>query len=413
MDEKNGQPNFAKFVEAETTAEHCARAGLRELLTAGKTDEALALAKRTWAEYREEQVTDSIETALEIIDEAGPDNPLNFEGLIGTLEIAMDNQDVGDKYEGLFKPVSEITPALPAPILGAKGTGGAVLTAGNVCLLSGQGGVAKSTLTASIALSFASASPTETGEMVALRGNIFNGISGDVMIASFEDAEGAISYRLHGLGGIWQQQTRDDRIYRALKEKILCAELPEPLYLGEGNDSPNPTRAWDYLWETATTFMPKLIVLDPIIGAYLSNGNDPPMVFHFVKALAREAGKIGAGVLLVGHSNKAARQSAKYDPYDAGHIAGTGAWVDAARGVMVLTTDKRKGNEGKTVLAIPKANFGPSYIETHVRHIYRDDVSDRMPYGMDMDSVGWRGNNDNTQTGGSSDGETELDTAGL
>ena len=97
----------------------------------------------------------------------------------------------------------------------------------------------------------------------------------------------------------------------------------------------------------------------------MSNGNDPPRVFAFVKALAQEAEQIGAGVMLVGHSNKAARQSAKYDPFDAGHIAGTGAWTDAARGVMTLTRDR--DNEGKTVLAISKANFGPSYIKTHIR----------------------------------------------
>ena len=46
MDEKNGQPDFADFVEAGATAEQRARAGLRELLKAGKANEALVLAKR-------------------------------------------------------------------------------------------------------------------------------------------------------------------------------------------------------------------------------------------------------------------------------------------------------------------------------------------------------------------------------
>ena len=404
MDKKKGQPNFADFVEPETTAEHHARAGLRELLKAGKADEALVLAKRTWAECRDEQVVNGIEAAMEIIDQAGPDNPLDFEGIIGTLEIAVENQEKGDKYEGLFKPVSEITPKLPPPILGAKGMGGAVLTEGNVCVLSGQGGVAKSTLTASIALSFAACTPMESGGTVALKDGIFEGTGGRVMIASFEDSRETISYRLKGLAEIWHEGGQDRRIWRASKKNIHCANLPEPLYIGEGFDLPRPTMAWNYLWETANGFDPKLIVIDPIIGAYLSNGNNPPEVFDFVKALAREAGKFGAGVLLVGHSNKAARQSAKYDPFDAGHIAGTGAWTDAARGVMTLTRDGREGNEGRTNLAISKANFGPSYIETHVRPIYRLDMSDKMPYGMEIDGSGWGGDNDNTDAEGETNG---------
>ena len=200
-----------------------------------------------------------------------------------------------------------------------------------------------------------------------------------------------------------------------MKENILCANLPDPLFVGEGSDLPQPTPAWDCLWQAANEFKPKLIVVDPIIGAYLSSGNDPPQVFRFVKALAHKAGEIDAGVLLVGHSNKAARQSTKYDPYDAGHIAGTGAWTDAARGVLLLTKDKRKGNEGKTVLAISKANFGPSYIETHVRPIYRDDVSDRMPYGMEMGGSGWTGDNDNTDAEDSNNGKPggKINTHGI
>ena len=116
-------------------------------------------------------------------------------------------------------------------------------------------------------------------------------------------------------------------------------------------------------------------------------GMTRPRYLHFVKALAREAEQIGAGVLLVGHSNKAARQSTNYDPFDAGHVAGTGAWTDAARGAMILTKDKRKGNEGKTTLAISKANFGASYVETHITPIYQDGGG--MPYGMEIDSAGW------------------------
>ena len=54
---------------------------------------------------------------------------------------------------------------------------------------------------------------------------------------------------------------------------------------------------------------------------------------------------------------------------------------------MILTKDKRKKKKGKTTLAIPKANFGAAYIETHIKPIYQD--GDGMPYGMEIDGTGW------------------------
>ncbi|MDE2798656.1 MAG: AAA family ATPase [Gemmatimonadota bacterium] len=380
---------YGEPVTVKATPEQRAEAKLLELVENGKLTEALRKAKKMRAERQATQKADRQSRALEIIEQTRPGEPLDLDGIIETLNIkAAYAEDEGDLYEGLFKPVSEIKPFLPQPILGANGSNGAVLTTGNVCILSGQGGVAKTTLTASIALSFAACTQMESSEMMALKGEIFRGIGGRVMIASFEESANTMSHRMNGLAKIWQEQGRDNRIERSLKEKVLCANLPDSLFKGEGFDLPRPTRAWDCLWETANRFKPKLIVIDPIIGAYIGDGNNPARVFAFVKSLAREAATINAGVLLVGHSNKAARQSANSDPFDAGHIAGTSAWTDAARGVMILTKDK--GNEGKTTLAISKANFGPSYIEIRIKPIYRDGGG--MPYGMEIDGAGWSQN---------------------
>ena len=394
-----------KFVPVEATPEQRAIYELRQLVKRGDLVEALALAKKMEAEQAAQETAESKSQALELIEQAAPGEPLDWEGIVGVLEIGAAYQDDNAKYANMFKLAGDIEPALPEPLLSAKGMGGAVLTAGNVCVLAGPGGVAKSTLTASIALSFAGCTEMEHSGLVGLQGGIFRGAGGRVMMASFEEPASAISERLAGLAGIWQTECRDTRFEAARRQKVLCANLPEPLYVGYDFAEPQPTDAWDCLWETANEFRPKLIVVDPIIGAYLSNGNDPPRVFAFVKALAQEAEQIGAGVLLVGHSNKAARQSANYDPFDAGHIAGTGAWTDAARGVMTLTRDKRKGNEGKTVLAISKANFGPAYIETHIRSIYKDGGEGGRPYGMERDGFGW----DGTEQTEGEDNEHETD----
>ena len=399
MSESKG---YGEFVEVEATPEQRTKAELRQLIESGKLDDALALAKEMQAEQKAKERAERKSQILELIDQANP-GELDLAGLIGALDI-----EAAYKYAGVFKPVSEIEPFLPKPILGAVGVGGAVLTEGNVCILSGQGGVAKTTLTTSIALSFAASTEMGNGNMCPLADGIFRGTGGRVMIATFEDTANAMSFRLRGLVDIWQEQKRDLRIVRAIKEKIWCGALPEPLYMSEGSDLPKPTQAWDCLWEIATEFKPKLMIIDPIIGAYLGSGNDPPRVFAFIKALANEARKIDAGVLLVGHSNKAARQSAKYDPFDAGHIAGTGAWTDAARGVMILTKDRREGNEGKTNLAISKANFGPAYIKTHISPIFKNDSE--IPYGMELDGAGWT---DTTQSEAKTNGKTRIETSVL
>ena len=54
-----------------------------------------------------------------------------------------------------FRPAATITDPLPRPILRAAGMSGAVLADGAVCLLSGAGGAAKSTLATTLALDMA------------------------------------------------------------------------------------------------------------------------------------------------------------------------------------------------------------------------------------------------------------------
>ena len=54
-----------------------------------------------------------------------------------------------------FRPAANITDPLPRPILRAAGMSGAVLAEGAVCLLSGAGGAAKSTLSTTLALDVA------------------------------------------------------------------------------------------------------------------------------------------------------------------------------------------------------------------------------------------------------------------
>ena len=76
-----------------------------------------------------------------------------------------------------------VTGERPEPILTAAGKRGSVLTVGNVCLLSGEGGIAKSALALGLAVGIAQLGDHERGEICGL----FEGMGGPALLATFED----------------------------------------------------------------------------------------------------------------------------------------------------------------------------------------------------------------------------------
>lgn len=89
----------------------------------------------------------------------------------------------------------------PKPILGCAQMGGAVLSAGEICVLSAAGGAGKSTLAASIALSVAAADENAQ-EPMELEGGLFHGFGGPVVYATYEDPPSVMKWRLRKLGGV-------------------------------------------------------------------------------------------------------------------------------------------------------------------------------------------------------------------
>ena len=92
-------------------------AQLRKLIEDGDRAEALALAKEMQAEKKAKERADRKSQALGFIDQANP-GELDLDGIVGTLDI-----EAGDKYAGVFKPVSEIKPFLPKPNFRGCGCG--------------------------------------------------------------------------------------------------------------------------------------------------------------------------------------------------------------------------------------------------------------------------------------------------
>ena len=264
-------------------------------------------------------------------------------------------------------PVTTIEGDRPARLLSLADHGGALLSVGGVAVLAGEGGVAKTPLALSVALGVA-AQRLPFGD---LHGGLFAGAGGPALIASYEDWPAVTADRLRKLAAAWTDLTADAATAALARVHVLEMSgrpLFGPAARGDGdagfyNARPEPLAGWADLWNEVARIGARLVVVDPALSAFVGQSNEAAPVREFLTALAVEAAKHGAGVLLIAHSNKAARSDRKteYDPFDPGHVGGSGHWTDTARGAMSLTYDRRDGAApGARILAVSKANYGPA-----------------------------------------------------
>lgn len=296
-----------------------------------------------------------------------------------------------DRRWPVARQISEIKEPPPPALLSAAGRGGAILTEGEVTMLSGAGGDGKSLMAISIAVGFAMAvddhNPT-------LKGGLFDAPTsgGDVLMVAYEDRAAIIADRVRRLGMLWG--AGDDAL-----ERIRIMDMRGfPMYgptdrpnggAGLYSARPGPMDGWAALWAAVRT--ERLIIIDPVLSAYAGESNNPAPVREFLAALGVSAEKAGAGVLLIAHSTKAARRETTPDPFDPGQVAGSGAWADGVRGVMVLT----RGDGGTHTLAIPKANLGAAFIKTAAKRITADRINSYPdPVGYTAGGGGWQGKDD-------------------
>ena len=254
-------------------------------------------------------------------------------------------------------PVSQVQSEFPKPLLRAHGKSGALVSAGTVAVLAGEGGIGKSALAGSIALGIAMLPDGKEGDV---SGDLFEGVGGNVLLASLEDDPGMTMWRLRKLAG-------EGGIGKSALDRVHLLDLAgRPLFgpsdAGRGalyNARPEPLAGWSDLWREAARIGPRLVVIDPALSAFVGEPNAAAPVTEFLVTLACEAKKSGCGVLLLAHSTKAARAE-KADPFDPGHVSGTAAWTDRVRGVLAFTWGKE---QGERVLAVSKANYGPARIQ--------------------------------------------------
>ena len=189
-----------------------------------------------------------------------------------------------------------------------------------------------------------------------------------MLFASYEDPDTVCAWRLKRLAERLDAEDPPQQGLHvdALKNISVLDLSGRPLYGppegGTYSQRPVALSGWIDLKRAVKEAQPRLIIIDPAFGAYVSEANGPAPVREFLDALGGLAKESDAGVLLLAHSTKSARRSA--DPYDPGHIGGSGAWHDAARGAIVLA--RERSEDGKSMghqLRILKANYGPSFIQ--------------------------------------------------
>ena len=282
--------------------------------------------------------TEAVYLALRPVDLSGP------------LEAAEEAQDSGAALDVLRSRLSLALMPLknwhgkpqPDPVLWRAADSewaDAVLSAGEVALLSGQGGIGKSYLSLQWALAATRNETGGYGEDCGLRVQ-----PGPVVILSYEDAPVRMAKRI------------EDLTDTAAPDGLFVLPAPEPLWKTKKGES-TPGIHWTALWQAVARIGASLVIIDPASAALEGATNDSGPVRRFMDELRRKAETSGAGVLVVAHDTKSARNEAKAggDP-GAGAVAGSAAWFDACRGVLYLRPDPV--DRDRWLLECTKANYG-------------------------------------------------------
>ena len=263
----------------------------------------------------------------------------------------------------------------PVPLIRGRGLRGYVLSEGEVAVLSGAGGIGKSTIAMQIALAgaLADAAGADWGETSGLSVR-----AGRSVILSWEDSAWRLAERASKALGLPALKKLAGRLPAGTESGVAANERVQashmrgwPLWgVGEGDHAltrPTALDAWDAAWRCIREFEPSLVVIDPAMSAYIADSNSVAFVRSFLDSLYGAAKEARCGVLLVAHSTKGAQRTKDADR--TGDVAGSAGWTDAARGVLTMRRPtKGEGDITERTLECTKANYSRSFSRSLEEH---------------------------------------------
>ena len=242
----------------------------------------------------------------------------------------------------------------------------AVLSSGEVAILSGAGKSGKSYIALALAVAAAQAEAKGRvhGEACGLRV-----APRPVVILSYEDAPKRIDQRA-----------------ASMDTGASVRLIPDPPRLFHFDSSRQWGRSeeWPLVWAAIREAAPGLVVIDTGPKAMGGETNDGGAVIAFLQALEGEARSGGFGVLLTAHDTKAHRNQVKAgDAPDAGAIAGSGQWHDSPRGVLYLS--KHGPGDAPRILEAIKCSYGRDGWGASLLPDYRDHENKAGYRGLSLD----------------------------
>ena len=299
-----------------------------------------------------------------IENQANPDSATDADPVDTAIQAALNATEPDTAVEilmdvaqppALLKKLSEWENApVPDPVIWQEDTAAnltqrcnPVLSAGEVAVLSGPGGLGKSTLALSLAVAAASAQEAVSQTCgLCVR-------AGDIVVASYEDTPERMAERV-------QRMTEGAQ---GIPDKLHVLPNPAPLFEAdpEQRGTVRPGSQWQALWQQVQDIAPTLVIIDPasaaLGGLSMNEGGPVRALFTATREAAEQA---GCGVLIIAHDTKAARnEAAAGQAPGAGVVAGSATWYDAARGVLYLcNAPDKSANKRNRLLTCVKANYG-------------------------------------------------------
>ena len=229
----------------------------------------------------------------------------------------------------------------------------AVVSVGEPAILAAPGGAGKSYI--ALALLAAAAAPRGPARDVFVAESPwrealgFELRRGPMLLISYEDSCGRIGERLGRIGA--PRETLD--------HLHIWDDPPGLFSPASGVGGAEPSGGFSMLEAAIRDVGPSLVVIDPISAMMGACGlNDPTAARAAIRAIARLSTETGAGVLLIAHDTKAARNESRAGGSPgAGAVAGSGQWHDAARCVIYLHRPP-DGTGADRELECVKANHG-------------------------------------------------------